>query len=107
MYQSQDATAPTLHAYRQRTQDGVSISMDSKASFIQDTVKRLRLLRVETQQKVAELEKKSRQYDMLHDLTPQQEDEADALCQQQDTEENKLDAIDAAIDALQRFNVLK
>ena len=80
--------------------------MDSKASFIQDTVKRLRLLRVETQQKVAELEKKSRQYDMLHDLTPQQEDEADALYNRQDALENQLDAIDTAIEALSRFSVL-
>lgn len=80
--------------------------MDGRASFIQDTVKRLRLLRVEIQQKVAKLEQKARQYDMLHDLTPQQEDEADALCQQQDTEESKLDAIDTAIEALSRFSVL-
>ncbi len=71
--------------------------MDGRASFIQDTVKRLRLFRVEIQQEVAKLEQKARQYDMLHDLTPQQ----------QDTEESKLDAIDAAIDAILRFNALK
>ena len=78
--------------------------MDSRADFIQEKTKRLRLLRVEIQQEAAKLEQKARQYDVLHDLTPQQEDEADALYQQQDTEESKLDAIDAA---LQRFNALK
>ena len=59
--------------------------MDNRADFIQEKEKRLRLLRVEIKQEAAKLEQKARQYDMLHNLTPQQKDEADALCQQQDT----------------------
>ena len=81
--------------------------MGSKADYIQETVKRLRLLRVEIKQEVAELEQKARQYDMLHDLTPQQENEADALCNRQDVAENQLDAIETAIEALSRFTALK
>ena len=81
--------------------------MGSRADYIQETVKRLRLLRVEIKQKVAELEQKARQYDMLHDLTPQQENEADALCNRQDVAENQLDAIETAIEALSRFAALK
>lgn len=80
--------------------------MVNKADFIPETVKRLRLLRVEIKQEVAELDKKARQYDMLHDLTPQQEDKADALYNRQDALENQLDAIDTAIEALSRFSVL-
>ena len=81
--------------------------MGSKADYIQETVKRLRLLRVEIKQEVAELEQKARQYDMLHDLTPQQENEADALCNRQNVAENQLDAIETAIEALSRFTALK
>lgn len=81
--------------------------MGSRADYIQETVKRLRLLRVEIKQEVAELEQKARQYDMLHDLTPQQENEADALCNRQDVAENQLDAIETAIEALSRFTALK
>ena len=77
--------------------------MDSKTDFIQDTVKRLRLLRVEIQQKVAKLEQKARQYDMLHDLTPLQEDEADAIYNRQEEIDEQLDVIDTAISTLLRF----
>ena len=81
--------------------------MANRADNIQEIVKRLRLLRVEIKQEVAKLEIKARQYDMLHDLTPQQEDKVDAICSRQDTLEEQLDAISAALEALSYFNALK
>ena len=67
---------------------------------IKGILAQLRAYRVETLQQAEEAKKKARQYDMLHDLTPQQEDEADALYNRQDALENQLDAIDTAIEAI-------
>ena len=81
--------------------------MQSTKASVKEMLERLRLLRVEITQQAAEVSKKARQYDMLHDLTPQEEDAADALCSLQEDLESQLDAIDTALGALSCLNALK
>jgi len=81
--------------------------MQNTKASIKEILERLRLLRVEISQQAAEVSKKAHRYDMLHDLTPQEEDAADALCSLQEDLESQLDAIDTALGALSCFNALK
>lgn len=81
--------------------------MQNTKASVKEILERLRLLRVEISKQAEEVNKKASRYDMLHDLTPQEEDAADALCSLQEDLESQLDAIDAALSALSCFNVLK
>lgn len=67
---------------------------------IEEIKAQLRRYRVEISQKSAEIEKKTRKYDMLYDYTPQEEKEADALFDQLEELEDKIEAIDIALNAL-------
>lgn len=79
----------------------------TKVTAIKEIAKRLHSIRAEIQQELTETEKKARQYDMLRDLTPQEEETADAICNQQEHLEIQLDAIDGALISLSYFNALK
>lgn len=81
--------------------------MQNTKASVKEILERLRLLRVEISQQAAEVSKKAHRYDMLHDLTPQEEDAADALCSLQEDLESQLDAIDTALEALLYFTALK
>lgn len=106
-HQSQDEQAHRPHACKQRMQSGVKNSMQSTKTEIKEIAKRLHSIRAEIQQEIAETEKKARQYDMLRDPTPQEEETADAIYNQQEYLEIQLDAIDSALISLSYFNALK
>lgn len=81
--------------------------MQSTKASVKEILERLRLLRVEISKQAVEVSRKAHQYDMLRDLTPHEEDTADALCSLQEDLEDQLDAIDTALSALSCFNALK
>ena len=96
-----------MHAIKQRTQDGVNSNIQNTKASAKEILERLRLLRVEISKQAEEVNRKAHQYDMLRNLTPQEEKEADAFCNLQEVLEDQLDAIGTALGALLRFNVLK
>ena len=81
--------------------------MQNTKASVKEILERLRLLRVEISKQAEEVSRKAHQYDMLRDLTPQEEREADAFCNLQEDLEDQLDAIDTALGALSCFNALK
>lgn len=74
--------------------------MQNTKASAKEILERLRLLRVEISKQAEEVSRKAHQYDMLRDLTPQEEKEADAFCDLQEGLEDQLDAIDTALSAL-------
>jgi len=67
---------------------------------IADIMARLRRLRVNLAQDAAEAQKRSDQFDMVRQMTPAQEAEADRLADLLDVIENQADAIDDALSSL-------
>ena len=74
--------------------------MQNTKASTKEILERLRLLRVEISKQAEEVSRKAHRYDMLRDLTPQEEKEADAFCDLQEGLEDQLDAIDTALSAL-------
>ncbi len=70
---------------------------------IREIMERLRSIRVEVKKEILKIESKLCKFDMLRDLTEQEEREADALDRRQEALEAQLESIDSALSALSEF----
>lgn len=74
-----------------------------RARAVREIMARLRSIRAETAQEAVKTSRQAQHFETLHDLTKEQEAEADAVNDQLDTLEIELDAIDCALLSLACF----